>query len=182
MRSMLPPGSEKFYAPVFKGEYEKQLHAFYSTLKHQLYGLLQGSLQANLKTSLEAVYGSDTIRVVAQVDVPHKSLAPIKNALLKMLIQAQHESSASAFIALSVFLEVSTSLYKAEKAGKQEAFRDYEVDELLFQISQHSRSGTLKDANSILKQVVGDELAISLVREAGNLGGLKGQVFYRPPM
>ena len=111
---------EKFYVPVFKNDYEKQLHAFYSTLKHQLYGLLEGSLQANLKTSLEKVYGSDAIRVVAQIDVPHKSLAPIKNALLKMLIQAQFESSASAFIALSVFLEVSSSIYKAKKTGKYE--------------------------------------------------------------
>ena len=90
------------HTPVLISVSDQRIRSFCSELSERLDSLLQKKLQTNFDNGYVTLNACDAIRVLAAIDPRSKVVVPIKNLLLKMATQAQHEAGGSAFIALSV--------------------------------------------------------------------------------
>jgi hypothetical protein len=166
------------HTPVFLNISDLRIRNFCSELLSNLEQLSQKKLQANFDSECMTLNICDVVRVLAAFDPDCKVVMPLKNLLLKTAIQAQHEAGGSAFIALSVCLEVIASVSKAQHAGLGiHSLEMLSVNSALSRISEHSRITTEQDAKEILKNLIDDDLVLALALTASKLAGPNGQIF-----
>tara|TARA_Y100000310_G_C20695651_1_gene825491 strand:- start:1305 stop:2771 length:1467 start_codon:yes stop_codon:yes gene_type:complete len=170
--------ADGYHTPVFLNIADPQIRNFCVELSAHLDNLSQKKLQANFTNGCVTLSNCDAIRALVAFDPGNKVMVPIKSMLLKMAIQAQYEAGGSAFVALSVCLEIIANISKAHHSGANiNRLKMYSINPILSRIADYSRATTHLDVQEILKNLIGDDLAIALALTAAELAGPNGQIF-----